>query len=218
MVGAIRSNFGLKALSLALAVLGWAYFRFASNPFVSSRFDQQLSVPITSTNLGSGYIARYTERTAIVTIQSKSGEPAMKADEIKAVLDLTNRGAGVYNVPIQLVAPNVEVQSLSPASVTLSIERIDQRELPVAVHYAGEGNVVVSKFTITPSSVTASGPTSDLSQVASIRVDLPLGNTTGPFNEMVRPIAVDSTGNEIRDVQVAPNLVRVQALFTKAVH
>ena len=41
-----------------------------------------------------------------------------------------NKGAGIYNVPIrQLVAPDVVVQSLSPASVTLSIERIRSARL-----------------------------------------------------------------------------------------
>lgn len=216
MVAAIRRNFALKMLSLFLAVVGWAYFRFSTNAALGAPFDQQLSVPITAANLTSGYIARFTDKVAQVTIEPKRGEPPVKPDEIKAVLDLSNRGPGVYNVPVQLVSPNVVVQSQNPSTVTLTIEKIDQKQFPVAMHYGGQANVVVSNFTVTPTSVTVSGPTSELAQVATVRVDMPLNSNQTSLNEMIRPIAVNSSGDEIRDVQVLPNLVRVQAQFLPA--
>ncbi len=64
----IRKNFGLKVLSLALAIVGWAYFRFASNPVIAAHFDQQISVPIVAANLPVGYIAHFTEKDAVVTV------------------------------------------------------------------------------------------------------------------------------------------------------
>ena len=211
MVAGIRRNFGLKALALFLALVGWAYFRFASNPLFTARFDQQLSVPIAAVNVPQGYIARFPDKVAMVTIQPQRGQPPIKPDEIKAVLDLSNRTAGVYNVPVQLVAPNVVVQSLSPASVTLTIEKIDEKIFPVAMYYGTQGNAVVSRFTVTPTTVTVRGPDSELAQVATVRIDMPLSSSAQTFDEMIRPMAVNSSGDEIRDVQVVPNLVRVQA-------
>ncbi len=216
MVWAIRRNFGLKLLSVLLAMLGWAYFRFAGNPVIAARFAQQVSVPIATVNLASGYIARFPDKAAVITIEPKRGEPPIKPDEIKAVLDLSGRGAGVYNVPVELVAPSLAVQSLSPASVTLSIEKIDQRTFPVAMHYANQANVVVSRFTVTPISVNVRGATSDLAQVATVRVDMPLRAWHASLDEMVRPVAVNSSGDEVAGVQVSPNLVRVQAQFLPA--
>lgn len=216
MALSIRRNFGLKALSLFLAVVGWAYFRFATNPVITARFDQQLNVPITAVNLQPEYIARFTEKTADVTIEPKRGEPPIRPDEVKAVLDLGKFTAGVYNVPVQLVAPNVVIQNLRPGSVTLTIEKIDQKSFPVAMYYGGQANVVVSRAIVTPSSVIVRGPTSDLSQVATVRIDMPLNATQTTLDEMIRPIAVNSSGEEIRDVQVVPNLVRVQARFLPA--
>lgn len=216
MVTAIRRNLGLKVLSLALAIVGWAYFRFASNPLIAARFDQQFSVPITAVNLAPGYLARFPDKVAVVTIEPKRGDPAIKPDQMKAVLDLSNRGAGVYNVAVQLVAPSVVVKSLSPASVTLEILKIEQRSFTVGVHYAGKANVVVSKSSVTPSLVTVRGPSQDLAQVASVRVEMPLDTTKPYFDAMIRPVAVTSTGEELRDVQLIPNLVRVQAHFLPA--
>lgn len=219
MLRIVRHNFGLKALSLSLAILGWAYFRFLGNPVLG--FEQQLSVPITAENLPAGLIARYTDKIASVTIVPKRGEPAIKPEEMKAVLDLSNHGTGVYNVPVQLVAPNVVVQSLNPPSVTLTIEKIDQRTFPLAVHYGGQGNVVVSRYVLTPSAAVVRGPTELLAQVATVRVDIQLQGGKTQLDAMIRPLAVNSAGQEISDVQVVPNLVRVQAQFlpgTAATH
>jgi len=212
----IRKNFGLKVLSITLAIVGWAYIRYASNPIVAAaRFDQQMSVPIAAVNLPVGYIAHFTDKEAVVTVATKHGEAPIKPDEIKAVLDLSNKGAGIYNVPIQLVAPDVVVQSLSPSSVTLSIERIDQRSFSVETHYVGTGTgiVVKSNPVMKPSEVTVSGPSSLLSQVADVRVDVPMPGTPKSLDAMIRPVAVNSLGAEIAGLEVAPDLVRVQTQF-----
>src|SRR5438270_1952423 len=126
MLQIVRRNFGLKVASLALAIVGWGYFRYASNPVIAGRFTQQLSVPVTVVNQDPGEIVRFTDRQAVVTILPKRGDAPVKPEEIRAVIDLGKKGPGIYNVPIQLVAPNVAVQSLSPASVTLTIERNEQ--------------------------------------------------------------------------------------------
>lgn len=212
----IRRNFPVKALSVFLAIVGWAYFRFANDPIITARFDQQLSVPITAANLQPGYIARFAEKTAAITIEPKRGEPAVRPDEVKAVLDLGKFGPGVYNVPVQLVAPSVVVQKLTPATVTLTVEKIDQKTFPVAMYYGGQATVVVAHSTITPSSVTVRGPTDELAQVATVRIDMPLSGSQNSLDAMIRPLAVSPAGEEIPDVQVVPNLVRVQAQFLPA--
>lgn len=212
-MGLLQQNFGLKLLALALAIVGWAYFRFAANPILTTgQFDQQLSVPITAANLPLGYIAHYADRQAVVTVSTKRGEPAIKPEEIKAVLDLSNKGAGIYNVPVQLVAPDLAVQSLSPASVTLTIERVEQQIFPVAVHFvnAPPNDVVVNGAQLRPTAATVSGATSSLAQVAGVQVDIVLPSAPKSVDEMVRPVAVDARGSEIGGLSVSPDLVRVQ--------
>ncbi|MDQ2680683.1 MAG: hypothetical protein M3Y21_06640 [Candidatus Eremiobacteraeota bacterium] len=207
----IRKNFGLKLLSLSLAIVGWAYFRYGSNPVIAARFDQQLSVPITTVRLAPDSIAKYGEKEAVVTIAARSGAPALKPDEIKAVLDLANRAPGIYNIPIQLVAPKVVIQSLSPASITLTIERIGQRRMPVSLHYVGAQvpGIIVSDAQTLPASVLVRGASDQLALATTIRLDLPIRGTAGTQDEMVRPIAVNSLGQILSDLAVTPNLIRV---------
>lgn len=211
----IRRNFGLKLLSVTLAIVGWAYFRFATNPVIAAHFDQQLSVPIVEANLPVGYIAHFTDKEAVVTIATKRGEPAIKPDEIKAVLDLSNKTAGVYNIPVQLVAPNIVVQSLSPASVSLTIERIEAKNFPVIFHYVGaeQSGVVVGDATVMPTTVSVHGATSLLSQITAVRIDVPVPGAPRDFDEMARPTPVNSLGQEVTGVEIAPDLIRVQVHF-----
>lgn len=212
----IRKNFTLKLLALALAIAGWAYYRVAINPIVAAaRLAQQISVPITAVNLPVGYVAHYTDREAVVTVESGRGDAPIKPDDIKAVLDLGNRGSGVYNVPVTLVAPAVVVQSLSPASVTLTVERIESRAFAPTVHYANNEtpSIVVADSRIKPQTVNVTGATTMLGQVAAVHLDVTLPSEPKAVDEMVRPVAVNSAGNEVTGVVVSPDLVRVRIHF-----
>ena len=216
MLQIFKNNFSLKALSLVLALAGWGYFRFASSPVIAAR-SEQLSIPITTTHLALGYMARFAEKQAVVTIASpKRGSPPIRPDDVKAVLDLNGLSAGVYNVPIRLVAPSAAIQSLSPASVTLAIERMAQKSFPLAIYYSGNRPhaVVANDTKILPTQAIVRGASDDLSRVAAIRADVPLPTVPELFDAMVRPVAVDSLGTEVAGVQVSPNLVRVRVHFT----
>lgn len=214
----IRQNFALKLLAVALAIVGWAYFRFANNPTGATSQFQQLSIPIAPANLPLGYVARFLDHQAVVSISTKRGQPAVKPEEIKAVLDLSNKGVGVYNVPVQLVAPDVAVESLSPASVTLTIERIEQRSFAITLHYVGAqpNGIVVSGTQILPNAALVSAATSILGQVSGVHANVALPNEPRALDEMVRPTAVDASGAEVTGLSVAPDLVRVQVRFVAA--
>lgn len=211
----VRRNFSLKLLAVALAVLGWAYFRVAGNSGFGSAQSAQLSVPIAPVNLPLGYVAHYTEREAVVTVETKRGEPAIKPEDIKAVLDLANKEAGVYTIPVTLVAPEVVVQSLSPASVTLTIEKVVARSFPITVHYVGSqtSGIVASNAVVLPSAALVRGQTSLLAQISALQIDIAMPSAPKAVDEMIRPIPVDSSGAELTGLSVAPNLVRVQTRF-----
>ena len=119
----IRKNFGLKVLSLLLAIVGWAYFRYATNPVLAARFEQQFTIPIAAANLTPGLSALLEVKQATVTVASKRGEPDVHPDEIKAMVDLSGKDAGDYVVPVELNAPDVVIQNLSPATVPVTIEK-----------------------------------------------------------------------------------------------
>ena len=204
-------------MSFAIALLGWTYLRLSPNPVIAARFVQQITVPIATTGLRADEIARFSDRVAVVAVDVPRAGAPLRPEMLRAVLNLEGREPGVYNVPLEVIAPKLEIKSLSPASVTLSIERIEARTVPVTVHYLGDARrVVVGRIGIFPLSATLRASTSELRRVASVRVDVPFPNAPTTFDSMVRPIATDDRGTEIGNVAVAPNLVRVTAKFVAA--
>jgi YbbR domain-containing protein len=212
----IRNNLGLKTLSLVIAVVAWGYLRLTPNPVIATaRFAQQISVPLVTTGLGDDEIARFTDKEAVVAVEVPRDGAAIKPDMVQAVLNLAGRAPGSYNVPVEVIAPKLDIKSLSPATETLTIERIDERQEPVGIHYTGSlrQNIVVAGSAVSPGMVTLRAPTSDLAAVAGIRVDVPLPAAPQAFDEMLRPVATDRHGLDLPGVSVAPNLIRVRIRF-----
>jgi hypothetical protein len=212
----VRRNFALKLLSLVLAVAAWAYFHFSAAPGITAHFDEQLTVPLVVTGLRPGFVARYTEKTALVTIDLPRNGADIKAEQVQAVLDLTNHpDPGVFNVPIEIIAPNVQIHSLTPASVTLSLDRLEERTVPVAIDYTGttHGSVVVESADVHPAVVTIRGTANDLARVNEVRVEIPIPPKSGAIDTMTSPSATDTHAAAVSGVDVSPNLVRVRARF-----
>jgi len=212
----LRRNFGLKLLSLALAIAAWAYFHFSAAPGITAHFDEQLTVPLVVTGLRPGFVARYSDKTALVTIDLPRNGADVKSDQVQAVLDLsTHPDPGVFNVPVEIIAPNVQIHSLTPASVTLTLDRLEERTVPVAIDYTGDthGKVVVESADVNPSVVTIRGTANDLARVNAVRVEIAIPPKSGAIDTMTSPSATDSRAAGIASVDVSPNLVRVRARF-----
>lgn len=120
---AVGKNFGLKVLAVAIAVMAWVYVRFAGNPVVAARFDQELSIPIAVTGLAPGYTARLSDKQALVTIASPRNGELVIPGNVRALVDVAGHPAGIYSIPVQIVAPDLEVKAARPAATTIEIAR-----------------------------------------------------------------------------------------------
>jgi len=182
---------------------------------VAAKFVQDLSVPITISGLRADEIVHATDsnRQALVSVIVPRSGPAIRPEDVRAVLQLSEREPGVYNVPVELIAPKLEIKSLSPASVTLQIERVEERGLPIVARYVGQPRTVVDRISFEPSIATLRASTSRFALVQGVRVDVPLPAAKGRLDAMARPVAVDARGNEL-PIAISPNLVRVRATFS----
>lgn len=218
MLHVLQKNFGLKVLAFALAVTAWGYFHFSAAPSLTAQFDQQLTVPIVVTGLRAGMVAHYVDRSAVVVVDVPRNGPPIKAEQVQAVLDLNDRlNPGILNLPVKIVAPDLAIKSLSPASVTLTLDRLDARSIPISITYTGgSGALVVDSASVSPAVTTVRGTATDLARVQAVKIEIPLGTKPGNFDAMIRPLAADVRGADVSGVQVSPNLVRVSARFSAA--
>jgi hypothetical protein len=211
----LKNNFGLKVLAVCLALAAWGYFHLAAAPGTTAKFDQTLNVPIMVTGLKPGYQARFEDKVATVVVESPRSGASLKDDQVQAVLDVSDVvDPQPHHVAVRLVAPDIAIKSLSPASVIVSIDRLEERSVPVTFDYVGgRHGIVVDSATVNPSLTTIRGVASDVSRVTGVRVEIPIPAKPQQFDAMIRPTPTDANGAEMTSVQVSPNLIRVRAKF-----
>ena len=148
--------------------------RFAANPAIAAHFDQTVAVRIVTTGLPPDEIARYSDRQAIVTIEaSRDSTTPVRPEDLRAVLNLTGRGPGVYAIPLTIVGLRLEVKSIVPNAETLEIERVAGRTRQSVCTMSGDAHgLVATKVGVNPQSATVRGASDDLSKVATVRAVL----------------------------------------------
>ena len=218
MLNLLKNNFGLKVLAVCLALTAWGYFHLAAAPGTTARFDQSLVVPIVVTGLRPGYQARYEDKNATVVVETPRNGPEPKPEQVQALLDVSDLvDPGKHAVAVKLNAPDIFVKSLTPVSVYVTLDRIEDRTVRVSFDYVGDRRgIVIDSAQLDPTTTTIRGPSSVLSRVAGVRVQIEIPAKPKLLDEMVGPVPIDARGAPVDEVQVSPNLVRARIKFIPA--
>lgn len=187
------SEAGLRVLALVLAIALWIFVNAGERGSVD-----MLTVPISYRSLPAGMVIM-NHPPDFVKIEVSGPRTLLSLldeERLALKLDLNGIGSGsadlklyptMFNVPRQ-----TSVTRISPDHLTLDIDRIVVRELPV--HLAIDGKVAqgytISSVEIRPSSVTARGPSRFVNPLAEI--------DSSPFEVGGRTTDVERT------VQMAP--------------
>jgi len=167
-----------------------------------------------------------TDVTVVINVPAKMYSD-ITADSITAEIDLsgiTTSGEHTVKVSAKVQgSSDVSIVSISPSEVTLDIDVIRERVLPVEIRYLGEmpDGYWKGDVTLTPASISLTGAASELSQINSAVVELDLSNATESVYESADIILYDKDGNEIDSSSFTGDLlyttVQMNVLPTKTV-
>lgn len=203
-------------LALLLAIALWLYVTGKQNP---SFVDFAQPIPVSPENLGVGLTV--TNTLGFVHIRYKSDTPNtyLTPQSFQASVNLITHRPGTYlRVPVNVTAdPGIDVQKVSPAYVSVAIDRTLTKKVPVVASY-GNTRTPPAGFNaqtarLTPNTVTVSGPESLVSQVAEAEVSLDLSGARSTILELSKPVAVNSLGALIQagnKLLLAPAQVQVE--------
>lgn len=138
-------------------------------------------------------------------------------DSFRATVDLSRvqarPGGPAENVPVTVAAldPRIQIVDFQPRQLPVRLDPVGERLVPVT---ASLGTVPdgldLGNPQIEPSSVTVRGASSRVDQVtdvtARVSIDASALNVDGEFDL----IAVDSNGNEVPNIQIEPQRVRIR--------
>jgi YbbR domain-containing protein len=207
------------ALSLVLAVALWLYVTSKENPTVID-YSQPQTVGVV--NIGQGLTVTNTLPTVHVRLRVSSGNQILTTSSLRFWVNVFGYKPGSYHsVPVQHYSdPGIKVVSITPASIPVTIERVESRNVPVVAHVSAPAPTGYEMGTpeFSPNVITVQGPESLVSQVAQASVDINLAGVRSSLQGPQTPTLFDSQYNQIVGVsrlRLTPQQVTVTVPVTQ---
>ncbi|MCD6345321.1 MAG: hypothetical protein J7M17_06950 [Anaerolineae bacterium] len=207
-------SLGLMLVSLVLAFFFWAVATEAEDPQVARTYP--VSIPVERQGVPEGMVAYGAENIkARVSLRApQSIWDILQLEDIRAFVDLSDVGPGPVTVPIQVEVHRkpVQVVQSSPQELSLFLEPLVERDIPVEVELEGHPALgfMARQPTFAPHTVTVSGPQPLISQVVRSLVTVPVDEQQEDVSGDFVSTPVDETGKRVDYVQVLPRAVTVQ--------
>lgn len=225
----IKSNWVLKIMAVVFAIILWSYVIALENPVrqreipdVSLRYNQ--SAELEAKGLAISASLSDVLNSVDVRVEVKQNNVKYVSNKnIIAEVDLsTINGPGEVPLEINATSPYGEVLSVSPSTVTLVVDKLSQKYVPVEVEITG--NVANGYHAVTPvispDTVYIKGASVDVEKVASAVCKLNLSGLTENYSKSIEVDLLDKDGNMLDKNMFAGThsvIVNVDVLAKKTV-
>ena len=170
-MGWLSNNAGLKVVSLVLAVCTWFFVKG-----ITSDSRTINGVPLEIKAKAGLTILQTSASTVNVTVRgTREDVRQVSVQDLSAVVDLTHderRGAITVRLsPLSVRhSRRVQVTDVDPADVTVNVDEMIERELPVQPQFGGElpPNLSIERVITEPETVKEKGPRTLLTGMANI--------------------------------------------------
>ncbi|MDR3303508.1 MAG: hypothetical protein LBS86_03765 [Treponema sp.] len=191
----IAQNWPVKALSLAFALLLFAFHR------MSSLEERVFSIPL-RVEVDDAMIpaSAYTKVIHITLRGDPASTRGISAEDIEAYIDLEGKSKGVYRLPVQVrkkgAAAGVEPLEISvePLEIALALDYKLSKRVPLSINMRGipqQGYELVS-YTLTPEETIIEGPLNVISGIDRMFTDvISLDGRSDDFSAMVNMVKQD---------------------------
>lgn len=204
----VAHNFGLKLLSLLVAILMWNFVITSNSSITRTKTVTGLTGYVSNQSiLSSAYglalledpAEQLTDISVIIEV-SQAEFSNVTGDNVQVTLDLTNaRRAGVQEIPLKATTSYGRIVRIIPSTVSLSLETLDSRVIPVNVKTGGrpEKDRWYKVNRSNPQSLTIKGPASVVQGIASASVNIDVTGARSSFTAAEKYSLLDSNGKEI---------------------
>jgi len=170
----IRRNLGVKLVSFLFAILFWLFVMNQNQGTNSTLIPEQtLTIPLVANGLPQNMVVMTP--LPLVRVRLQGINPSANIKDIYAYIDLTDGAPGERNYEIKVNNPvGTKVVDTQPANIQLKLDTVDEKTVPVEAVISGapaEGYQLGTTF-VTPSAVNVRGPSSILSTLTNVTVDV----------------------------------------------
>ena len=211
--GSLRANIGLGLLSLALAITLWAFVTEEENPTRTDFFPG--AIPVETVNVPEG-LAVAAVSDAAVSVRVSAPEATwddLTIEDFRAVADLSTAKARENTVTLRFESKRrrVDVQEVSPRQVTVTLEPVTTKVVPVTVKLIGTPPLgyATSPGKTAPEQVEVTGAESLVALVQEAVADVNVQGVRVPLEQTFPVVPRDGRGGDIEGVTLNPDTVDV---------
>jgi YbbR domain-containing protein len=211
------ADFPLKLTAILIAVVFWLVSILSAPPTeIVQDYGGRVAVGRPDA-VPAGYVLQGQLGDVGVRLR---GTPAALANVIASdlhatldlpIADLHNSEPQDVPVRVAVATPDVKVESIAPATVTVRIEPITSRDLAVQARFANSppAGTFAGDPAITPSQVRVSGAASQVARIAALYATVGFGDAVTDLVQSVQPRAADASGATIDGLTVEPAVVQL---------
>ncbi len=203
----------LTAIILSLAI----YVVAAGQSNAESAWQTSFTVPVDLVNLPSGLVATQDPPTVHVNLRAtETAFNQVQQGSFSAQVDASGAQAGDNQLPVEVRSSDGEVSAVTadPAEITVHLDELQQRSLPVQVVPTGDvpQGYEVGQPTASPDTVTVTGPGSVVQQATAAVINVPVQGATLSVNGTYTSTIVDAHGSSLSapDLNFTPPAISVQ--------
>lgn len=205
------SRLGSALLALALAALVWVIA--VREDYPQGRFSQPITVSRSGLSERLIVFGDILNEVRIDIRAPKARWGDLQARDFNAWVDLSNLEPGEYEIPVQVLSPDPQVQvtGIDPPQIRVRLEARKEKLVPVRVNVLDGPAFGYNWQTpvVTPTSVLVSGSQPLVDQVESAAVDMYLREARGAVERTMRATARNASGESVGFVTLTPRDVSV---------
>jgi YbbR domain-containing protein len=196
-------NLGTLLLASVLSLIVWVSAVMSKDPNEEQPLSRAIPIEVLHQDPGL-HIMDAPELSVNLTLkapQSVWNELIGNEELIRAWIDLSNLDAGEHSVPVNVeIGPSlVRVVSQEPETITLTLESLVTRVLPVNLTINGSPSTgyTAEPPNVNPAEVAISGPQSIVLRVSEVRANLDISGASETISKSITPTLLDDRGRAI---------------------
>lgn len=220
----IKNNLAVKILALLLAIMLWMvvnqerlFVKNASGDVADVTSREIKRVPVSGHLPSEEFVILDMKESIDIVLRGSSAIlETITADSYEVYVDLSGLGEGKHNVPVQTKGfPTGVSVELRPATIEVTLEAKEVKEMPVAVEIVGaprEGYTVGTPI-IDPPMVKVKAARSLLEKASVAKVFINIGDAVEDIRRPISLKVIDANNNEIA-AEIEPETVDITVAIT----
>jgi YbbR domain-containing protein len=201
-------------ISFTLAVVVWLVATQGQDPIITDTVSMPVPIEYTKQPSGTVVVGDLKQKiTALKLRAPRSSWEGLDVSKFRAVVDISNLEVGLSDVPVRVECsdPNVKVLEVVPKSVTVRIERLVEKKVPVKVHLSADVpfGYELSKTEFSPQEVVVKGPQSMVDKVESAETTIAFGTIKESMSRKAQLRPMNKEGKQLTGPELTPPTVTI---------